>query len=48
LDDAFLNLIKANDAGFEIKDNTDIPDVEEEFIMFDENVVESEDEIDYM
>ena len=48
LDQAFVNLIKANDAGVEIKDTKDIPMTEEDFIMFDENVVESEDEIDFI
>lgn len=48
LDDAFLSLIKANDAGVEIKDKSDIPDTEEEFIMFDENVEGTEDELDFI
>lgn len=48
LEDAFLSLIKANETGTEINDKSDIPDAEDGFIMFDENVEGTEDELDYI
>lgn len=50
-DESFLSLIKANEAGFDIKDindNKDIPMNEEGLVMFDENVEVSEDEIEFI
>lgn len=49
-DEAFLSLIKANDAGVEVEgnDTNEIPLVDEDFIMFDENMEGSEDELDYI
>lgn len=49
-DEAFLSLIKANASGVDVggNDNDEIPIVNDDFIMFDENVEGSEDELDYI